>query len=95
MVKGELAVAVVVGAACRSAGSVTAFAAIAANAGSAGNLLFPTDPAFGQRQRTRETPLVRWRRKRWRRKGGGVAGGKEEREVVVVVVVVVEKKRGN
>ena len=42
---------------CRFAGSDTAFAAIAANAGSAGNPLFPTDLAFGQRQRTRQTPL--------------------------------------
>ena len=54
--KVEIPVAIAVVAACRSAGSDTAFAAIAANAGSAGNPLFPTDLAFGQRQRTRKTP---------------------------------------
>ena len=54
--EGESGVVVAVAATCRSAGGVTAFAAIATNAGSAGNLLFPTDPAFARRQRTRETP---------------------------------------
>ena len=58
VVKGQLAVTVVVGAVCRSASSVTAFAAIAANAGSPGNRLFPTGPASTRWQRTRETPLV-------------------------------------
>ena len=47
------------------------FAAIAANAGSAGNLLFPTDPAFARRQQTRETSH----------------GEVEEEEVVEVVEV--------
>ena len=56
VVKWQLAVVVVVGTACRSAGRVTAFAAIAANAGFAGNPLFPTDPAFGPKQPTRQTP---------------------------------------
>ena len=56
VVKGQLAVVVVVGAACRSAESDTAFTAIAANAGSAGNPLFPSDLASARRQRTRETP---------------------------------------
>ena len=54
--EGESGIVVAVAATCRFARSVTAFAAIAANVGSAGNLLFPTNPASARRQRTRETP---------------------------------------
>ena len=43
-------------AACRSAESDTVFTAIALNAGSTGNLLFPTDIDYARRQQTRETP---------------------------------------
>ena len=63
--------------ACRSAGSDTTFTTIAANAGSAGNPLFPTDPAFGQRQPTRQKP----------------PGEVEEEEEEVVVVDEEEEER--
>ena len=65
---------------CRSAGSDSAFPAIAANARSAGNPLFPTDLASARRQRTRETPTgeVEEEEARWRRKGRGGGGGEGE-----------------
>ena len=49
----DSSVVVAVAAVCRPAASVNEFTAITANAGSAGNSLFPLDPVFARKLRMR------------------------------------------